>query len=71
MRRHDELARHVRPGPARLITAHEKLRPETFERMWNALIDTGDPGIEILHACISRKTCAPFSPGPGPAPTGP
>ena len=39
----------------RLLTAHEHLRPETFERMWNALIDPGDPGIEILGAYIVKE----------------
>ena len=34
----------------RLLAGHEHLRPETFEKMWNALIDTGDPGLEILGA---------------------
>jgi transposase len=34
----------------RLLTAHERLRPETFTRMWNSLIDTGDPGVQILAA---------------------
>ena len=34
----------------RLLTAHERLRPETFATMWNALLDTGDPGLlgEVL-----------------------
>lgn len=39
----------------RLLTAHERLRPETFARMWNTLIDTGDPGIEILHAYVVKE----------------
>jgi hypothetical protein len=34
----------------RLLTGHERLRPEAFARMWNALIDEGDLGIEVLHA---------------------
>ena len=34
----------------RLVTGFENLSPEAFTRMWNGLIDTGDPGIEILHA---------------------
>lgn len=25
----------------RLLTAHERLRPETFARMWNTLVDNG------------------------------
>jgi transposase len=39
----------------RLLTAYERLRPETFARMWNSLIDTGDPGIEILHAYVVKE----------------
>jgi hypothetical protein len=25
------------------------LRPESFARMWNSLIDTGDAGVQILE----------------------
>lgn len=39
----------------RLLTAHEKLTPEAFSRLWNALIDAGDPGIEILHAYTVKE----------------
>ena len=39
----------------RLLTAHEYLRPETFANMWNSLIDTGDPGIEILGAYVVKE----------------
>ncbi len=39
----------------RLLTAHERLRPETFARMWNALADTGTPGQEILHAYVVKE----------------
>jgi len=39
----------------RLLTAHEKLTPEAFARLWNALIDAGDPGIEILHAYTVKE----------------
>jgi hypothetical protein len=28
-----------------LLTAHERLWPETFARMWNSLIGTGDAGV--------------------------
>jgi hypothetical protein len=53
----------------RLLTAHEHLRPETFTRMWNSLIDTGDPGLEILGAyVVNRRTCDPCSRWPGPTP---
>lgn len=33
----------------RLLTGFERLSPERFAQMWNGLIDTGDPGIEILQ----------------------
>ena len=39
----------------RLLTGHEHLRPETFVAMWNALIDTSDPGVEILGAYIVKE----------------
>jgi transposase len=39
----------------RLLTGHENLRPETFVAMWNALIDTGDPGVEILGAYVVKE----------------
>jgi len=39
----------------RLLTAHERLRPETFARMWNSLIDTGDPGVQILQASVVKE----------------
>ena len=39
----------------RLLTAHERLRPETFARMWNSLIDTGDPGVRILQAYVVKE----------------
>ena len=47
----------VRPTPTwaylrRLITAHERLRPETFAGMWNSLIDDGDPGVQIWQAFV-------------------
>ena len=38
----------------RLLTGHERLTPEAFVRLWNALIDAGDPGLEILHAYSSQ-----------------
>lgn len=40
----------------RLLTGHERLRPEAFERMWNALVDTGDPGWEILSAYVVKES---------------
>jgi transposase len=39
----------------RLLTAYERLRPETFVAMWNSLVDTGDPGWEILAAYIVKE----------------
>ena len=39
----------------RLLTAHERLRPKTFIKMWNALIDTGEAGIEILGAYVVKE----------------
>jgi transposase len=37
-------------GRRRLLTVHERLSPAAFARLWNSLIDAGDPGIQILHA---------------------
>jgi transposase len=39
----------------RLLTGYPKLSPEGFTRMWNGLLDTGDPGIEILHAYTVKE----------------
>ena len=39
----------------RLLTGHERLRPETFAKMWNSLIDTGDAGIQILQAYVVKE----------------
>lgn len=39
----------------RLLTAHEKLTPQAFAKLWNAMIDAGDPGIEILHAYTVKE----------------
>jgi len=36
----------------RLLTAHERLRSESFAKMWNSLIDTGDEGVQILQAYV-------------------
>ena len=33
-----------------LLTGYERLRPETFARMWSSLIDTSDEGVQILQA---------------------
>jgi transposase len=40
----------------RLLTAHERVSPEAFARMWNALVDTGDPGWQ-QHRSRARHTC--------------
>jgi transposase len=39
----------------RLLTGHERLRPETFAKMWNSLIDTGDAGVQILQAYTVKE----------------
>jgi transposase len=39
----------------RLLTGHERLRPETFAKMWNSLIDTGDAGVQILEAYVVKE----------------
>ena len=39
----------------RFLTAHERLRPETFTKVWNALIDTGEAGIDILGAYVVKE----------------
>ncbi|MEI2732232.1 MAG: ISL3 family transposase [Dermatophilaceae bacterium] len=58
----------------RLLTAHERLSPDSFARMWNGLIDQGDLGIEILHAYAVKENLrqllalapTPGTSGPGP-----
>lgn len=39
----------------RLLLGHELHSSESFARMWNALIDAGDPGIEVLHAYTVKE----------------
>ncbi len=39
----------------RLLTGYERLGPETFARLWNSLVDAGDPGLEILHAYTVKE----------------
>jgi transposase len=39
----------------RLLTGYERLRPETFAKMWNSLIDTGDAGVLILQAYTVKE----------------
>lgn len=39
----------------RLLTAHERLSTRSFTRMWNQLIDAGDPGVEVLLAYAVKE----------------
>lgn len=39
----------------RLLLGHERHSSESFARMWNALLDAGDPGIEVLHAYTVKE----------------
>ena len=39
----------------KLLLGYERLTPEAFTKLWNALIDAGEPGIEILHAYIVKE----------------
>lgn len=39
----------------RLLLGYERHNTESFTRMWNALIEAGDPGIEILHAYTVKE----------------
>ena len=39
----------------RLLTAHERLTPKAFARLWNSLIDAGDPGVQVLHAYTVKE----------------
>jgi len=39
----------------RLLTGHEHLTTRSFTKMWNALADTGDPGLEVLHAYTVKE----------------
>ena len=42
-------------GRRRLLTAHERLTPAAFTKLWNTMIEAGDPGIEILHAYTVKE----------------
>jgi len=42
-------------GRRKLLIGHERLDPTAFAKLWNALIDAGDPGIEILHAYTVKE----------------
>ena len=46
-------------GRRRLLSGYERLRPKTFAKMWNSLIDTGDAGIEVLQHTSSRRSSDP------------
>jgi hypothetical protein len=50
-------ARPTRPWAARrrLLTGHERLRPEAFAKMWNSLIDTGDAGVQIMQSYVVKE----------------
>jgi transposase len=37
-----------------MLSGHERLRPDSFARMWSSLIDTGDAGVQILQAYTVR-----------------
>lgn len=39
----------------RLLLGHERHSSTSFARMWNALIDAGDPGLEVLHAYVVKE----------------
>ena len=39
----------------RLLTGHERLSPDQFAKMWNALIDHGELGIDVLHAYTVKE----------------
>ena len=41
--------------PRQLLTAHERLHPAKFASMWNALLDTGEAGVEIQGAYIVKE----------------
>ncbi len=34
----------------RLLSGHEHLSTLSFTRMWNQLVDAGDPGVQVLLA---------------------
>jgi len=40
---------------ARLLTGYEHLSATSFTRMWNQLIDAGDPGLQILLAYTVKE----------------
>lgn len=40
----------------KLLTSFERLAGDAFVRMWNQLVDTGDPGIEILASYTVKES---------------
>ena len=46
---------HATAVRRRLLTAHERLDPAAFAKLWNSMIDAGDPGLEILHAYTVKE----------------
>lgn len=39
----------------RLLLGYEQHTSASFTRMWNALIDAGDPGLQVLHAYTVKE----------------
>ncbi|WP_034721790.1 ISL3 family transposase, partial [Intrasporangium chromatireducens] len=39
----------------RLLLGHERHTSEAFTKMWNGLVEAGDPGIEVLHAYVVKE----------------
>ncbi|WP_267896167.1 transposase [Intrasporangium calvum] len=39
----------------RLLLGHERLTHDAFARLWNALVDAGEPGAEVLHAYAVKE----------------
>ena len=39
----------------RLLLGRERHTGQSFARMWNALIDAGEPGIQVLHAYVVKE----------------
>jgi len=65
--REDQGRRGRKTDPAwrvrrRLLTAHERLRPEVTAKMWHALVNTEDRDGRSCTPMSSRKSCAPCSP---------
>ncbi len=39
----------------RLLLGYQRHTRESFTRMWNALVDAGNPGMEVLHAYVVKE----------------